>query len=354
MPNKPDVGLELKGVLDAIQPFSKTLHFTKDNDVVLAFVKPEDTRIFLDFVEGNPIVMGTSMLQFTAKPADKEKDKEKVEKNRVKVGNKNTVDCANVPLEVDEEKKDPAKIKAESSNIIWVRGIPENTNDLKEKLLGILGEFSLILKDIKIHNKKKRATLEFETSIQANEVFNYLNSADRFIGESKVTFEKASPPSSPNQATKPAETRPIEPTKTKETIKTVEPAKPREVKRSETVKEGNKVEGEGVQATETNILKVSNVPLEETGQEIGYLVRACNQHIKKSVEKKMMKDCVLFYFKDKEDATKAYTFLNQNNFTFRGKKLKVDYYVPPISEGRSLKAKECQDATRAGNTTSTD
>lgn len=85
VPNTPDVGLELKQILDRVLPLQKTLHFTKDGDVILTFIKPEELKPFLEYVEANPIYLGGNLLQFSIKPLDKEKPA--VEKSKqVKVG----------------------------------------------------------------------------------------------------------------------------------------------------------------------------------------------------------------------------------------------------------------------------
>ena len=352
----------MKAILDSIPPLQKVLHFNRDNEAVLTFIRAEEAKAFLEVVEKAPISLGNNVLTFTVKKSEKEKaqkgekvekvekldksekkDKqekqgkqektEKIEKNQNKyqVG-KNKALLVNLKkcIEVEEERKEPQKGKQDTSSVIWVRGIPENTP--KEKLTALLENYSQKLKDIKIHNKKKRATFEFDSFILANEVLAFLTSQDRFIDEIKVTFEKATPPSSPTQVSKPFESL----KNLEASSKTKEQAKPVQSKTGKP-EQTKPLESQPIQAsqptqqsppTSSSILKISNVPLEETSQEVGYLVRACNHYIRKTVEAKYFKDYVLFYFKTKEDAIKAFEFLIENNLTFKGKKLKVEYQFP--------------------------
>ena len=225
---------------------------------------------------------------------------------------------------MDEEKKDPVKAKADASSIIWVRGIPDNTPELKEKLTALLGEFAQILKDMKIHNKKKRATLEFESSMQANEVLAFLTLQDRFIDETKVTFEKASPPSSPSHS------KPSDPTVKAQESHSHKPKESTKVNSKAPRIPNEQQQNAPVQpAPQTsNILRVSNIPIEENSPEMGYFVKTCNHHIKKAIDVIYQRDHILFTFRNKEDATRAYTFMTDNNFSFKGKKVKVEYQLP--------------------------
>jgi len=92
-PNQPDLAQELKYRFDSISPYSKTLHFAKD-DIILTFVKPEEARAFMEIVEKNPIIIGTNTLDFIVKTADKDNKtekaaerQEKFDKFRNKLGN---------------------------------------------------------------------------------------------------------------------------------------------------------------------------------------------------------------------------------------------------------------------------
>jgi len=117
--NQPDIAQELKYRFDSISPYSKTLHFVKE-DVILTFVKPEEARTFMEIVEKNPIIIGANTLDFVVKTAEKDKTEKAAERQE-------KFDKFRNKLEVDEEKKDPAKPRptlAASSGFVESLTIP--------------------------------------------------------------------------------------------------------------------------------------------------------------------------------------------------------------------------------------
>jgi len=308
-----DANAKLQAILSVLAP---TATFkVKQKKCCISFVSPQEAQSFLEKTNSNPVAIDSVILQFVPKPAEEGKVEKQEKKEKTQNQDKAEKKEKKKPrVEIEDDKKDNTDKQKENSTVIWIRGIPENMPDLKDRIISLLGKFSELLKEIKVHNKKKRASIEFDSANLTNQVLDYLLSEERYVDTFKLSFQKATPPTSPNQGTKPKNIK--------------HPHK-------------NSTDEEFEQKVEGATLKVSGIPLDPLGNDLEYLLRACDHHTRKlqgySISEK--KDFILLQFKSKEEATNAFEFFTENNFTYKDKKINVEF-VGSTKKSTQLPKKE--------------